>query len=52
MKEDVDLEKMTNVELHADFTQLLVGRAHDMDTRLGDVDSKLSDAMEKIDGLE
>jgi hypothetical protein len=52
MKEDVDLEKITNAELHAQFTQLLVGHAHDMDTRLGDVDSKLSDAMEKIDGLE
>jgi hypothetical protein len=51
-KEDVDPEKMTNTKLHAHFTQLLVGRAHDMDTRLGDVDSKLSDAMQKIDGLE
>jgi hypothetical protein len=52
MKEDVDMEKITNGELHAHFTQLLVGHAHDMDTRLGDVDSKLSDAMEKIDDLE
>jgi hypothetical protein len=52
MKEDVDLEKMTNAELHAHFTELLVGRAHNMDTRLGDVDSKLSVAMEKIDGLQ
>jgi hypothetical protein len=51
-KEDVDLEKITNAELHAHFTQLLVRRAHDVDTRLGDVDSKLSDAMEKIDALE
>jgi hypothetical protein len=51
-KEDVDPEKMTNAELHAHFTELLVGRAHDVDTRLGDVDSKLSDTMEKIDGLE
>jgi hypothetical protein len=40
-KEDVDPEKMTNSELQAHFTQLLVGRAHDIDTRLGDVDSKL-----------
>jgi hypothetical protein len=52
MKEDVDPEKITNAELHAHFTELLVGRAHNMDTRLGDVDSKLFDAMEKIDGLE
>jgi hypothetical protein len=51
-KEDVDPEKMTNAELHAHFTELLVGRAHDVDTRLGDVDSKLSNTMEKIDGLE
>jgi hypothetical protein len=51
-KEDVDLEKMKNAELHAHFTQLLVGRAHDVDTRLGDVDSKHFDAMEKFDGLE
>jgi hypothetical protein len=51
-KDDVDPEKMTNAELHAHFTQLLVGHAHDVDTCLGDVDSKLSDAMEKIDGLE
>jgi hypothetical protein len=29
-----------------------VGHAHDVDTRLGDFDSKLSDAMEKIEGLE
>jgi hypothetical protein len=43
---------MTNAELHAHFTQLLVGHAHDVDTCLGDVDSKLFDAMEKIDGLE
>jgi hypothetical protein len=29
-----------------------VGRAQDVDTRLGDIDSKLSDAMDKIAGLE
>jgi hypothetical protein len=52
MKEDVDQEKLKNAELHAHFTQLLVGRAHDVDTHLGDVDSKLSNTMEKIDGLE
>jgi hypothetical protein len=51
-KDDVDPEKMTSAELHAHFTQLLVGRAYDIDTCLGDADSKLSDAMEKIDGLE
>jgi hypothetical protein len=51
-KEDVDPEKMTSAKLHAHFTQLLAGHAHDVDTSLGDFDSKLSDAMEKIDGLE
>jgi hypothetical protein len=51
-KDDVDPEKMMSTELHAHFTQLLVGRAHNMNTRLGDVDSKISYAMEKIDGLE
>jgi hypothetical protein len=51
-KDDVDPEKMMNTELHAYFTQLLVGRAQDVDTCLGDLDSKLSDAMDKIAGLE
>jgi hypothetical protein len=51
-KDDVDPEKMTSAELHAHFTRLLVGRAQDMDTRLGDFDSKLSDSMDKIAGLE
>jgi hypothetical protein len=51
-KDDVDPEKKMNAEFHAHFTQLLVGHAHDVDTCLGDVDSKLSDAMGKIDGLE
>jgi hypothetical protein len=51
-KDDVDLEKMTSAELHAHFTQLLVGYAHNVDTRLGDVDSKLFDVMEKIVGLD
>jgi hypothetical protein len=51
-KEDVDPEKMTNAELHAHFTQLLVGCAHNVDTRLEDVDSKLSDVMEKIYSLK
>jgi hypothetical protein len=51
-KDDVDPEKMTSAELHAHFTRLLVGRAQDVETRLGDVDSKLSDAMDKIAGLE
>jgi hypothetical protein len=41
-KEDVDPKKMTNAELHAHFTQLLVGRAHNVDTRLGDVDMLLT----------
>jgi hypothetical protein len=29
-----------------------VGHAHNVDTRLGDVDSKLFDVMEKIVGLD
>jgi hypothetical protein len=52
VKDDVDPEKMTTIELHAHFTRLWVGHAQHMDTRLGDVDSKLSDAMDKIAGLE
>jgi hypothetical protein len=52
VKDDVDLEKMTSAELHAYFTRLLVAHAQDVDTCLGDVDSKLSDAMDKIVGLE
>jgi hypothetical protein len=51
-KDDVDPEKMMSAELHAQFTWLLVGRAQDVETRLGDIDSKLSDAMDKISGLE
>jgi hypothetical protein len=51
-KDDVDLEKMTSAELHAHFTRLLVGHAQDVDTCLCDVDSKRSDAMDKIAGLE
>jgi hypothetical protein len=51
-KDDVDSEKMTRAELHAHFTWLLVGQAQDVGTRLGDVDSKLSDTMDKIVGLE
>jgi hypothetical protein len=51
-KDDVDPEKMTSAELQAHFTQLLAGHAHDMDTHLCYVYSKLSDAMVKIDCLE
>jgi hypothetical protein len=43
---------MMSAELHAHFTRLLVGQAQDVDTRLGDVDSKLSDTMDKIVGIE
>ncbi|KAK1648844.1 hypothetical protein QYE76_066649 [Lolium multiflorum] len=43
---------MTNVEMHAHFTHLLGGHATDVDGRLGDVDAKLTDALDKIDGLE
>jgi hypothetical protein len=50
--DDVDPKKMTSAELHAHFTRMLVGHAPDVDTHLGDVHSKLSDAMDKIAGLE
>src|SRR3954471_14355526 len=43
---------MTNQELHAHFSDLLVGRAEDVDARLGEFDTKLTNAMDKIDGLE
>src|SRR3954463_3404002 len=43
---------MTNEELHAHFSELLVSRAEDMDTRLGEFDTKLTNVMDKIDGLE
>src|SRR3954470_24152483 len=43
---------MTNEELHAHFSELLVSRAEDVDTRLGEFDTKLTNAMDKIDGLE
>jgi hypothetical protein len=49
---DADPEKMTNKEMHAHFTQLLVGHAHDADTRIENIDSKLANTMENIDGLE
>jgi hypothetical protein len=49
---DADPEKMTDNEMHAHFTKLLVGRAHDVDTRIDTIDLKLSNTMEKIDGLE
>jgi hypothetical protein len=51
-KDDVDPEKMTSAEWHAYFTRLLVGRVQDVDTRLGNVDSKLSDVMDKTACLE
>ena len=43
---------MTNEELHAHFSALLVSRAEDVDTRLGEFDTKLTNAMDKIYGLE
>jgi hypothetical protein len=46
--DDVDPEKMTSAELHAHFTRLLVGRAQDVDTRLGDVDSKLDAKFQEV----
>ena len=44
-KDAVDPEKMTNTEMHAHFTKLVVEWAHDVDTRL-------DEAMEKIGGIE
>ena len=43
---------MTNEELHAHFSELLVSGAEDVDTRLGEFDAKLTNAVDKIDGLE
>ncbi|KAK1649016.1 hypothetical protein QYE76_066821 [Lolium multiflorum] len=43
---------MTSEELHAHFNHLLGGHATDVDARLGDVDAKLTDALDKMDGLE
>src|SRR3954465_10280660 len=43
---------MTNEELHSHFSALLVSRAEDVDTRLGEFDTKLTNAVDKIDGLE
>src|SRR3954464_13662684 len=43
---------MTNEELHAHFSELLVSRAEDVDTRLGEFDAKITNAMDKIDGLK
>ena len=43
---------MTNEELHAHFSALLVSRTEDMDTRLGEFDTKLTNTVDKIDGLE
>src|SRR3954463_3148189 len=41
-----------NQELHAHFSELFVGRAEDVDARLEEFDTKLTNAMDKIDGLE
>jgi hypothetical protein len=41
----IDPEKMTNAELHAHFSKLLVGHAQDVDTQL-------AAAMDKITRLE
>src|SRR3954467_9586853 len=43
---------MTNEELHAHFSELLASRAEDVETRLGEFDAKLTNAVDKIDGLE
>ncbi|KAK1680882.1 hypothetical protein QYE76_041730 [Lolium multiflorum] len=49
---NVDPDKMTNAEMHAHFIHLLGGHSTDVDGRLGDVDAKLTEALDKIDGLE
>ena len=48
----VDPAKMTPEQLHAHFTHLLGGHARDTDARIDDVDAKLTDALDKLDGLE
>ena len=50
--ETIDPETMTNKELHAHFSKLLVGRAQDVDTRLTEMDTRIADVIEKMDGLE
>src|SRR3954467_5142115 len=47
-----NLATITNQELHAHFSELLVGRAEDVDARLKEFDTKLTNAMDNIDGLE
>ena len=46
--ETVDPEHMTNKELHAHFSKLLVRRAHDVDTRLTEVDTGLTDEAQPL----
>src|SRR4051795_10113045 len=46
------VSRAEDVELHAHFSELLVSRAEDVDTRLGEFDAKLTNAVDKIDGLE
>ena len=48
----VDPARMTSEQLHTHFTHLLGGHARDTDARIGDVDAKLTDALDKLDGLE
>ncbi|KAK1680915.1 hypothetical protein QYE76_041763 [Lolium multiflorum] len=43
---------MKSEELHAHFTHLLGRHARDTEARIGDMDAKLTDALEKLDGLE
>src|SRR3954467_1862302 len=47
-----NLATITNQELHAHFSELLVSRTEDVDARLKEFDTKLTNAMDKIDGLE
>src|SRR4051812_46368961 len=47
-----DPANMTTQELHTHFPELLVGRVEDVDARLEEFNSKLTNVMDKIEGLE
>ena len=45
-------EDMTPAGLHAHFSKLLVGRAQDVDSRFANVNNKLTDTIDKLEGIE
>ena len=45
-------EDMTSAELHAHFSKILVGCAQDVDSRFADVNNKLTDTIDKLEGIE